>query len=896
MKVRLFAGMTSLLLLVSPVVTGQEPEADPSELPRIPATEPKDVMDTFEVVPGYKLELVAHEPDVVDPIAMAFDETGAMFVVEMRGYSERRDESLGRIRKLVDSDGDGIFETSTVYVDGLQWPTGVTCFKGGVFVAATPDLFYFKDTDGDGKSDEKMHVFTGFGPPADQLRVNMQALFNSLQWGPDNRIWGATARNGGMVRRPEAPESAAVNLRGADFSFDPEKLDFRAENGTAQYGMSFDSNGNRYICSNSNHIIRVMWERPWTAVNPLYSLPSPLVSIADDGSAAPVYRISPDEPWRIVRTRWRVAGAVKGMVEGGGRVSGYFTSATGITIYRGDAMPNCRGFAFVGDVGSNLVHRKKISGSGVQPVASRVDKEKEFIASKDNWFRPANFANGPDGALYIADMYRETIEHPWSIPEGIKKHVDLNSGWDRGRIYRVSASRFKRPEIPNLAEKNDAELQTLSRNGSNAWERDTARRLLFERGYHPGNVTSNTPFRKALALARAKTSEEKSAQLVELAKKADDDKWMIAAVTHAVQIPDDAKAVFSAGGPELQLEVAELIGKMDWTEAPKWIASKIKADSHGIGVLARFASTAKSRAAEGNGAIIGLARAIVADPKSSGSRRTRAFSLLVSTGQISEAGLEKILTNSQIDSAFRLQAFDAFSAKNPTGLAGVLVENWSDMPPEIKSRAVPFLVFPKKDRAMILLEALQAGTIEKTEIPPDQAEKLRKHSSKQVAALANQLLPAPVVVSRADVVKKYEKALKLKGDPAKGKVVYQKACLTCHKSPDGEGFAVGPDFTTFKTAGPDSILKNLFDPNAEIAPQYQAYAFTLNNGEQYSAIIAEENQTDVTIRMLGGVEKTFPRKEVKSMKGLGISLMPEGLEATMTVEDVSDLLAYIAGE
>ena len=139
-----------------------------------------------------------------------------------------------------------------------------------------------------------------------------------------------------------------------------------------------------------------------------------------------------------MRTRLRVAGTVPGPVEGGGRAAGYFTGSTGVTIYRGDAWPReFLGQAFIGDVGSNLVHRKLVDTSGVEPRATRADPGKEFLASSEVWFRPVQFANAPDGTLWILDMYREVIEHPKSLPPTIKRHPDLTSGRDRGRIWRV---------------------------------------------------------------------------------------------------------------------------------------------------------------------------------------------------------------------------------------------------------------------------------------------------------------------------------------------------------------------------------------------------------------------------------------------------------------------------
>ncbi len=166
----------------------------------------------------------------------------------------------------------GLREERRLQKNKLKWPSAIVCYKGGVFVGASPDLYYFKDTNGDGVCDEEKTVFTGFGEG--NMRLNMQALFNSLRWGPDNRIWGQTAGNGGTVTKPGDPNFAPVAVRGADFSFDPETLDFRQENGTAQYGMTFDSLGRRFVCANSRHLIWVAYERHQVKSNPWFSLPA----------------------------------------------------------------------------------------------------------------------------------------------------------------------------------------------------------------------------------------------------------------------------------------------------------------------------------------------------------------------------------------------------------------------------------------------------------------------------------------------------------------------------------------------------------------------------------------------------------------------------------------------
>jgi putative membrane-bound dehydrogenase-like protein len=444
-----------------------------SELPRIPATEPADTIATFNVADGFRIEQVAAEPLVNSPVAIEWDANGYLYVCEMRGYSEDKDEGISRISRLEDTDDDGVFDQSVVFVDGLLWPTAIFPFDGGLFVGDAPNLYYFKDTDGDGKADSKKTVLTGFGTS------NVQGLFNSFRWGLDNRIHVATSSTGGMIQRSSDDEG--VNVRGRDIAFDPRTFEFELTSGAAQHGMSFDDWGRKFVSSNSDHLQQVMYEDRYIARNKYVSAPPARISIAADGPQAEVFRISPVEPWRIVRTRLRVSGTVSGPIEGGGRAAGYFTGATGVTIYRGDAWPEqWRGLAIIGDVGSNLIHRKQLEPNGLQFIGKRIDQQSEFVASKDIWFRPAQFANAPDGSLYAIDVYREVIEHPLSLPPQIKKHLDLTSGRQRGRIYRIVPNEFVHRKTPRLKDASTADLVNLLAH-PNSWQRETAARLLFER-------------------------------------------------------------------------------------------------------------------------------------------------------------------------------------------------------------------------------------------------------------------------------------------------------------------------------------------------------------------------------------------------------------------------------
>ncbi|MBY0587659.1 c-type cytochrome [bacterium] len=450
-------------------------DAIAEQLPRILAREPADAGLSFALLHGFQMQLVASEPHVVDPVDAAFDEEGRLWVVEMRGYPYPEEgPKIGRVRLLTDTDDDGVFDQSVIVAEGLPWPTGIALFDQGCFVIAAPDLWYFKDTTGDGVADVQEKVWTGFE------KANVQALANNLKWGLDGRIYGASAGNGGLLTRVDDPASAPVSVHGRDFAFDPKTRQLQAISGTMQFGQSFNDWYDRFVCGNSNHAMHVVLDDRYLQRNKHLSSPRLLVDIAQDGGAGPVFRQSRPEPWRVVRTARRAASG-QSFSTAELNAAGYFTSASGVTIYRGDAYPApYQGNLFVGDVGGNLIHRKSLEQAGATFLAKRADEGVEWVTSTDNWFRPVNFVNGPDGCLYVLDMYRETIEHPWSIPEDIKAHVDLESGKDRGRIYRLAPPGYTRRPTEKLGELSTTKLiRRLS--SSNGWHRETAQRLLIER-------------------------------------------------------------------------------------------------------------------------------------------------------------------------------------------------------------------------------------------------------------------------------------------------------------------------------------------------------------------------------------------------------------------------------
>jgi putative membrane-bound dehydrogenase-like protein len=428
---------------------------------------PAEALASFQCEPGLRIELVAAEPLVVDPVAMTFDEAGRLFIVENRGYPLGPGPGklpAGIVALLEDTDGDGRFDKRTVYADGLTFPNGIMCWRGGVIVTCAPDIVYLKDSDGDGKADVRTVVLTGFDDRnTTQLRVSHPTL------GPDNWIYVTSGLTGGSIHQSGNTNSIAVKT---DLRFRPDTWEFEAADGKGQFGMSFDDAGHRFICMNRVHVQHVVLPSKALRRNPLYpfsetvqNVPETMVPepLPGHGSAARIYPISHN-----VTTADSHAGT--------------FTAACGVMIYRGTALPNdFYGNAFACDPTGNLVHRDRLSPVGATFAAARVVPDKEVVASTDDWFRPVFLSQGPDGALYICDMYRKTIEHPTYLPEAVRQHTDFESGKDKGRIYRVTRTNSVRAMRINFATASTQELCGLL-NHPNGWHRDTAHRLLLERG------------------------------------------------------------------------------------------------------------------------------------------------------------------------------------------------------------------------------------------------------------------------------------------------------------------------------------------------------------------------------------------------------------------------------
>lgn len=422
---------------------------------------PAESLAEFQLHPGLKMELVAAEPQVIDPVAIAFDEQGRMWVVEMRDYPNGPAENeppSSRIRVLQDLDNDGQFETSTIFADKLLFANGIQPWDGGLIVTLAGSVVYFRDTDGDLRADVQETWYTGFQAENPQLRANHPTL------GIDNQIYVANGLRGGVVStvaRDGVAAAEPVSISGMDFRFDPRTGQCEAVSGVGQFGLTFDDFGNRFVCSNRNPCKHILLENRYIKRNPLLAVRDVATDVAASGSDSRVFALS--QAWTTSTLH-----------------AGQFTAACGVSMYGGNGLPTeFFGNVFVCEPTGNLVHREIVQADGATFKSQPAREGVEFLASRDTWFRPVNLTTGPDGALYVVDMYRAVIEHPQFMPTELKNRSDLTDGSDRGRIYRIVGGEAD-TSLSRLDALANGELVGLLEH-ANAWQRQTAARLLLER-------------------------------------------------------------------------------------------------------------------------------------------------------------------------------------------------------------------------------------------------------------------------------------------------------------------------------------------------------------------------------------------------------------------------------
>ncbi|MFO0792360.1 MAG: PVC-type heme-binding CxxCH protein [Pirellulales bacterium] len=916
---------------------------------------PQASLGQIVVDAGLKAELVASEPNIVDPVAIRFDEEGRLWVVEMRDYPTGPTEenpALSRVSVLQDVDGDGFFEYAHVFADDLSFATGVQPWKGGAFVTMAGKVAYLKDTDGDGKADVFEPWFTGFAEMNTQLRANHP------QFALDNHIYVANGLRGGTIVDAQHPERPPVSISGRDFRFDPGTRKYEAVAGVGQFGLTFNDFGDRFVCTNRNPAIHVVLEDRLLKKNPLAAVATPSHDVAKAGPDSHLYPIG--RSWTTSNLH-----------------AGQFTAACGVHVYRGDALASgYYGNIFTCDPTAHIVHREIMQPSGVSFESTPASDKAEFFASRDEWCCPVNLETGPDGALYVVDMYRAIIEHPEWMPEELRHRPNMRAGNDRGRIFRIVPAGFQRPPAPSLSKLKSSELVDLLAK-PNAWWRESAARVLVER-----QDTSVVPLLQNMALKNASQVGRIQALHLLAGLHSVDEAILDELISDSdPKIVEQAIIVASNFGhlsDPLQHKIGTLARHTDarvrfralLTAAPlplppehpadQWEidATLIATGERGGDVLTamlRKPDTLRTYIAEPEPFVRQLAK--LAAATKNGEQQSRALDAIFSSPDFKWVGLAAFIAElvrggdslaafqarvdhaaaTKLDEALQAAAADAvdtklgatrrcqmidllaFAANSDHTLLTLAtgdpnqairlraiealgntgeVATWREILASLSiqtpaiQRAILDGMLTDLSRVTLLLDSVAAGEVKPTVIDPVHAKQLLSNQDPAIKRRAEKLLAAVVNPDREEALAKYRPVLDLKADAHHGRQVFEKNCSICHRI-GGVGVQFAPDISDSRERTPLQLLTDVLQPNRAVDSNYFSYTVVTNDGRAHRGVLGAETATSVTIKQQEGKSETILRDEIEDLHSDGVSYMPEGLEKDIPPQDMADLISFI---
>jgi len=960
--------------------SGQKPgEPQPAPVADDGPRSPEETRLGIRVPPGYRVELVASEPEVLDPVAFDWDQQGRLWVVEMADYPSGMDGNGapgGRVRRLEDTDGDGRYETSVLFAEGLSFPNGIAVWRDGVIVTAAPQILFLADEDGDGVCDRREVILEGFMEGNQQLRVN------GLRFGLDGLLWCASGGHHpghGTETVITSPRNGRQYTLGShDFRFHPDSGSVWIESGPSQFGRNRDPFGHWFGTQNANPLWQWVIPEAAAARNPFVA-PEQTTHHVVGANSPPVRPAStPEKRFHSFEQ------------------SGRYTSACGSTIDSNgtlfEAGPGTL-HAFTCEPFHNLVQHNELIDDGASLSAHWPEDEgpTDFFASDDRWCRPVMSRIGPDGALYVADMYRAMIEHPdWLPPEGRAEMLPkYRLGDDRGRIWRVVRTDAPPARFPAavVAAQTPADLVALVESG-NTWQRDHAmRRILHESdaAFQKAAATllvgvvrsASRPEARVQAIATLVRMDKFPADLALLALADPHPRVREVAITLARESrsPEVRRKVCSlASDPDakVRLQVALLCGEWPDPEAGAALAAIAVSDhadplfrsavmtsalAHAETLSRAIAAAAPEvaavyresilRMAVGQGrpatvtallagalaapqaartssldplladmqrvgvdpwgmnvaaaTLAGLDRELeraatqASEPVEQPEIRLAAARLLSRTGKTRDRAVALLATwlVPQVDPDVQAEAIEALARSGAAGVAGAFAKAWPALGPVSRTRAVDAWL-SRPEWMADLLDRVESGLLAPGNLSLQQRDRLLGSPDGTLAARAKTLLAGGESATRKDVVARYRVALEGDGDATRGRDTYLRVCAACHRR--GEyGHDVGPNLATVIEHAPERLLANILDPNADIQPGYQASTCVLESGEVVAGLIAAETGGSVTMKLADGTVRNIARAEIDELVTSNRSFMPEGVEETVTVEQMSDLLAYLRG-
>ncbi len=946
----------------------------------VPPLSPAESLAKIHVPDGFKVELVAAEPLLESPVAIDWDERGRLWVVEMVDYPlglDGKGKPGGRVRVLEDADGDGRYDKTTLFADGLKFPTGLLTWREGVLVTAAPEILFLKDSDGDGKADVKQVLFSGF------LEGNQQLRVNSLRWGIDNWVYCASgAHHGGYGAATKIKShlnGREYEIGSRDFRFRPDTGELEAQSGPSQFGRNPDDWGNWFGVQNSWPLWHYVLQDHYIRRNPHVPAPDPVQQV-----------VGPKNP-RVYPASQREK-RFHSFNE-----AGHFTSACAAMIYRDELLfgPDGNRHAFTCEPFHNLVQHNVVVDDGVSFTSRRAGNEiaYDFFASEDRWCRPVMTRAGPDGALWVVDMYRYMIEHPeWLPPEGRAELLpNYRLGEERGRIYRVSSSSREPRQSLKLAGLSVAEL-VAALDSANGWQRDKVQMLLLWRNdtaavpllellardsqnpvarlhalctldglgrlklelveralsdSHPGvrinalRLAERHSSSGVIAAAAKLVTDSDRKVLLQLACTLGEwrdpragealgrlavaqhaDKFIAAAVLssalpHSAALVDAvvasggaAQAVFNEPLTSLALatnqrdSLARLLKPVFAPSSGEFTALEMAMLSEFFDTLARKTTSWRELLKANESDVLAerlrsipdrlaSAKRLGGDANQSEALRVAAAGLLARDDSFRADALKILATLLVPKSSADTQrsAIRALGVSGHVYVPNIIADVWSGLGPEMRLVALDELL-GREPWALALVGLVEQGRISPNALDASRRGRLLRAGSARVKQAAAKIFSEGGTATRAEVVLKVRPTLALAGDASRGGIVFNKLCVTCHKRGE-QGNDVGPNLQSVVNHPAEKLLVSILDPNASIEPGYTAYSAQLSDGEEIYGIISAETGNSLVMKQADGKTRTLLRSGITALRSANLSLMPEGLEAGMSSQELADLIRFL---
>ena len=910
-------------------------------------TAPERAHESFELHPDFEIELVAAEPDVINPISIDWDERGRTWVALTPGYPYKEEFSgvPAHDRIVILSDGDGPKHVETVFHEGLDLVTSLLVWKDGAIVTAAPGIWYLEDTDGDDVADEAHLLYDGFG------YGDTHATTSNMRLGLDGWVYATQGYSGG--RSDDIQNAAGESfgaIRNGLFRFKPDgsAIELVSSYGSNTWGLDFGLDGELFFTmANGSHLRHVVLEEAVLAdarVNGVNSW----THLPDHKQAN---RIS--TPDRSVYEQIDFVGG--------------FTAAAGSLIYDGGTWPEeYRGNHFVCEPTVNLVHRDVLESDGVTFVA-RKPRDEEFLASTDLWFRPVHLRTGPDGALYVLDFYNQAAVHNDTRgPEHGPTNAAVRPDRDRthGRIWRID---HKAPVAERRDERGELEeLWRRGRTGSTDERIGVVRDALASDD--PG-VRASTA-RLAGDLVHANAAAALVSQLIDVALDETAPRARLralVALADAQLDPDQLHALVGSysglkddwtrsaamrlflSRPQLSFGMAEHADEIDLlVELSRQLARRRNHEAIGDALVALENNASKDELLavlpvlsegmagmeqrghwSGTSALAGLLGAdlevavatlplvpyfvdedygllagvqklssrllaVVRDPNTSYDECRRALVTLFSNSWTKDEAISEApaFLEAHVPLDVQLEIIAGLATTGDAHAATVLAAALPDLGASAREAAFDALL-ERPAWIPALLDVVESGDVGVHDLGPRRAHRLRSLDDEALAARARAALPTGSSASTAEKVAELLPLVTAPADTARGKQLFAQECGICHVYGD-EGASIGPELTGIGAHGVEELLGIVVDPNAEIDPAYLEYVAKTLDGRLVSGIVVRETPDRIVLRNTGG-DVELRRDELESLRSSGLSLMPSGLE-TLGTDVIRDILAYLTEE